>query len=378
MIHHVIAVGGEVAGFPTLDGEVISSVFDDGADTWTLTTADGQTCRSRIVLAGQPPFVPWIPDLFGRRDFRGDSFHAAAAPADFDPAGRRIAVIGADSSAGRLIGRFAGSAATVKVFPLPPRRIVPPPPRMGRYLRRRHAKVVESPVNEVTAAGVRTADGVHHDADVVVYGTGFAVRAGLPPQTLVGARGQTIQQAWINGTEPYLGIALHGVPNYFAVGGPDPQAALHYVVECLRLVEGHTRIEVRRSDQQVFNERVYLHRPRPRGFASAFEVSSPGEGVQDDTYDGPATLSSAETCAHARVRLIGHVDPLDGQYHWQGTVFDLLPAELTRARTVTLVVGERSASARLTEETPQGTHSIAGVGAPPFAMADLEFSTPRR
>jgi hypothetical protein len=30
-------------------------------------------------------------------------------------------------------------------------------------------------------------------------------------------------------------------------------------------------------------------------------------------------------------------------------------------------VGEHNAPARITEETPQGTHSIAGVGAPPFA-----------
>ena len=40
-------------------------------------------------------------------------------------------------------------------------------------------------------------------------------------------------------------------------------------------------------------------------------------------------------------------------------------------------MGERIASARITEETPQGTHSIAGVGAPPFALADVELSTPR-
>jgi hypothetical protein len=36
-----------------------------------------------------------------------------------------------------------------------------------------------------------------------------------------------------------------------------------------------------------------------------------------------------------------------------------------------LAVGERSASARITEQTPQGTHSIAGVGAPPFALAEV-------
>jgi hypothetical protein len=362
MTPDVIAVGADLAGFPTLDGEVISSVFDDDTDTWTLTTADGQSCRSRIVLAAKSPLVPWIPDLFGRRDFRGVSFHAAAPATDFDPAGRRIAVIGGDASAGQLIGQWTRSRAAVTVFPLPPRRIVAPTRRIVSFTRRGHAKVIASPVNEVTAAGLRTADGVHHHADVIVYGTGLAVRAGLPPETLVGARGQTIQRAWVNGTQPYLGIAMHGFPNYFFLDGP--------VLECLQLMQGRTRIEVRRSSQQVFNERVHLRRPRPHGLASAFDVSSPSQGVHDDNYDGPATLTAAGSSEQVRVRLTGHIDPIDGQYHWQGTIFGDLPASLTRARTVTLAVDERSASARITEGTPQGTHSIAGVGAPPFALSD--------
>jgi hypothetical protein len=47
---------------------------------------------------------------------------------------------------------------------------------------------------------------------------------------------------------------------------------------------------------------------------------------------------------------------------------------LARVRTVTLVVGDRRVSARITEETPQGTYSIAGVGAPPFTLADVEVA----
>jgi hypothetical protein len=368
MTRDVIVVGGDLAGFPRLDGEVISSVFDDDTDTWLLTTVDGETCRARVVVAHTSPFVPWIPDLFGRREFRGASFHAAAALADFDPAGQRIAVIGADAAAGRLIGRLTRSGATVKVFALPPRRFVRQTRRARRYLRRR-PELVTSPIDELTAAGIGTADGIHHDADAIVYGTGLCVRAGLPPDTLVGAKGLTIQQAWTNGMEPYLGIALHGFPNYFIADGPAPRD----VIECLQLMKMHTRIEVRRSNQQVFNERVHLHQLRHRNLGSAFDLSSPG-GVHDDTYDGPATLSSADIHQQVRVLLSGHVDPIDGQYHWQGTVFDPLPAGLKRAGTLTLTVGDRSAPARITEETPQGTHSIAGAGAPPFALAEVEFT----
>jgi Domain of unknown function (DUF4873) len=360
-----------VDDFVIFGREVVSSVFDDDADTWTLTTGDGETCRGRVIVSCTSPFVPWIPDLFGRREFRGVSFHATALPANFDSAGLRVAVVGADATAGPLIGRLTRSGASVKVFPLPPRRVVPQTRRARRYLRRQ-AEVVVSPIDEVTAAGIRTADGIHHDADAIVYGTGFAIRAGLPRDALVGAGGVTIQQAWTDGMEPYLGIAVHGFPNYFTVDGPNFEASMRHIVECLQLMTGHTRIEVRRSSQHVFNERVHLGSSSRRLVPSAFDLVS-SVGVHDDIYDGPATVTVADICTETRVRISGHIDPIDGRYHWQGTLFGRYPADvLARLRTVTLMVGDRSVSARITEETQQGAYSIAGVGAPPFVLADVE------
>lgn len=347
MIHQVVTVGAEV----------ISAVFDDDADTWTLTTGDGQTHRARAVIAAQAPFAPWIPDLPGRNDFHGPAFHAAA-PEDFDPAGKRVAVIGTDSSAGRLIGRLAGHAAKVEVFAHPPRRVVGTTRRRWRRRQSSGHPVIAEPIDTLTPSGIRTRDGAHHNADAIIYGTGFAVT----DQVLVGTGGLTIQDAWHDGMEPYLGVAMHGFPNYFLANGSE---TARYVGECLQLMEGYSRIEVRRSTQQVFNEHVFLRPPEDRPLASAFDLSS---GTHDETYDGAATLKVADISQQVRVHLIGHVDPIDGQYHWQGTVFDPIPADLLkRNRAVTLAVDERSAPARITEETPQGTYSIAGVGPPPFA-----------
>ena len=369
----LLATGNkDIGDLVILDREVIGAVFDDNTDTWTLAIPGGEACRGRVVIACGSPFVPWTPNLLGRNDFRGTSFHAAAPDPDFDPAGQRIAVIGADAAAGQLIGRLTRSGAAVKVFPLPPRRVIAPRRRAKHYLRRQ-AELVASPISAVTASGIRTADGTHHDVDTVVYGTGLTIAD--REAALVGAGGLTLQQIWRDGMEPYLGVALHGFPNYFTVSGPEFDAAMHYVVECLQLMKGHARIEVRRSSQQVFNERVHLRGPSRRLVASAFDLVS-SVGVHDDIYDGTATVTVADICREVRVRIAGHIDPIDGQYHWQGTLFGQLPADvLARVRTVTLVVGERSVSARIIEETPQGTHSIAGVGAPPFALADVEVAT---
>jgi cation diffusion facilitator CzcD-associated flavoprotein CzcO len=372
--HDVIVVGGGFAGLPTLDGDVRRAVFDDDTNTWTLTTATGEIHRARVVISRQSPLVPWTPNLEGRNDFHGLSFHAAAPDPDFDPTAQRIAVLGADATAGRLIARLTRRAASVKVFPLAPRRVVAPTRRARRYLRRQ-AEVVTSPIDVVTPSGIRTTDGIRHDVDTIIYGTGFAVAEQGP--ALVGTHETTLRQAWQDGMEPYLGIAVHGFPNYFLISGPDAEAAQRYVTKCLQLMGGDTRIEVRRSSQQLFNERVHLHGPPPQLARDAFDRSS-SAGVHDDIYDGPATLTLAEVDHPVRVRLTGHVDPIDGQYHWQGTIFDQLPADvLTKSRAADLAVGEQSAPARITEATPQGTHSIAGVGTPPFALADVEFTVPQ-
>ena len=180
--------------------------------------------------------------------------------------------------------------------------------------------------------------------------------------------------------EPYAEVAVHGFPNYFWLTGPDHDTQLRHIAACLQLMERTpaTRIEVRRSSQQVFNERVHSRSLPHRSVAHAYDLSS-GADREEHAYDGMATLTVDDTAHQVHVRLTGHVDPLDGKYHWQGTVFDSLPGDvLRRSRQVLLDAGARSATARITEHTPQGAHSIAGVGAPPFADNGVELALPRR
>lgn len=363
-----------------LNEPVQGSVFDDATDTWVLSTGGDDTIRGDVVITDRRVFVPWMPDIPGRNEFLGESFHAAAWDPAFDPAGKRIAVVGTDAAAGHLVGVLLGSARSVTAFAVAPRRFITevllPRTRATRWLRRRiparheppAAQQVWSGIAAVTPAGIRTSDGAEHLADAIIYGTGYAATT---DHKLVGAHGLSIQQAWDDGMEPFLGVAVHGFPNYFFLTGPDVDAQVRYVVGCLRHMArtASTRIEVRRSTQQVFNERAQLTSVQPLAVASAFELSSSAP-AGEDVYDGTATLQIAETRRDVRVRLTGHLDPLDGRYHWQGTVLDKLPPDvLKQARAGTLTVGERSASARITEETPWGTHSVVGVGTPPYSSS---------
>lgn len=183
------------------------------------------------------------------------------------------------------------------------------------------------------------------------------------------------------GMLPYLGVAVHGLPNQFFVTGPDVRGQQQYIAACLTAMArtGSTRIEVRRSTQRTYTDRykpgapINWRRMRQKILA-AFDLSS-HIGVDDEVFDGQAIVRLGEDSHHARVRLTGHVDPIDGRYHWQGMLFaDLHDARLPHAVTVT--VGAQTAEARIVEQTPQGGYSVVGVGTPPFARDDVELAVP--
>jgi hypothetical protein len=91
------------------------------------------------------------------------------------------------------------------------------------------------------------------------------------------------------------------------------------------------------------------------------------EATADKVYDGPANLRVADDDHSVRVRLTGRLDPIDGRYHWQGTIFGTLPDDVLKRPEALLTANGQTAAGRITERSAQGGHSIAGVGAPPFA-----------
>jgi hypothetical protein len=183
------------------------------------------------------------------------------------------------------------------------------------------------------------------------------------------------------GMVPYLGVAVHGLPNRFFISGPDVRGQQQYIAQCLNAMARteSTRIEVRHSTQRTYTVRyrpgnaIDWRRVR-RKIRSAFDLSS-RVTIEDEVYDGPAAVHIGDDIHDVRVRLTGRLDPIDGHYHWQGTVFDTLPDDNTQQR-VRLAVGDRIAEARIVERTPWGTYAVVGVGEPPFALDTLEVTLP--
>ena len=76
-------------------------------------------------------------------------------------------------------------------------------------------------IARVTERGVVTPDGVEHEADVIVFGTGFRPNDLLTPLSIRGRHGIDINDAWRDGTVAHKGTTVAGFPNVFLLVGPN-------------------------------------------------------------------------------------------------------------------------------------------------------------
>jgi cation diffusion facilitator CzcD-associated flavoprotein CzcO len=97
--------------------EIAGARFDAERAAWRLRTTGGEQIEAEVLVSavGQlnRPFVPAIP---GRDRFRGASFHSARWSPDFDPARRRIAVVGNAASAIQFVPPLATEAKRLTIF----------------------------------------------------------------------------------------------------------------------------------------------------------------------------------------------------------------------------------------------------------------------
>jgi len=133
-------------------------------------------------------------------------------------------------------------------------------------LRRENVSVETAGIERVTERGVVTADGVEHEVDVIVFGTGFTVAEGLATMNVTGRDGRKLADAWVDGPEALLGTTVAGFPNLFTIVGPNTglghssmvfmvESQLNYVLDALHTVDRHraVAIDTRPEAQAEFN-----------------------------------------------------------------------------------------------------------------------------
>jgi cation diffusion facilitator CzcD-associated flavoprotein CzcO len=105
---------------------VAAAEFDQGTATWTLTLDDGGTLQATAVVCSVGQLgSPRLPDIPGRDEFAGPSWHSGRWDHDVSLAGKRVAVIGTGASAIQFVPEIAKVAGHVDVYQRTPPYVLP-------------------------------------------------------------------------------------------------------------------------------------------------------------------------------------------------------------------------------------------------------------
>jgi cation diffusion facilitator CzcD-associated flavoprotein CzcO len=125
-----------------------------------------------------------------------------------------------------------------------------------------------SPIVEFTEHGLRTADGIEHEVDTVIYGTGFHAADYLCSLDVYGTGGRRLRNDWHDGAEAYLGTVVPGYPNLFTLYGPNTNGvtSIIYILEAQaefvrRVLDdmgdaGVQAVEIRRDIHDAYNAEI--------------------------------------------------------------------------------------------------------------------------
>ena len=76
-------------------------------------------------------------------------------------------------------------------------------------------------ITGITPPGVRTVDGLVHEVDVIIWGTGFKATEFLAPMSIKGRDGRDLHDDWREGARAYYGMTVPHFPNLFVMYGPN-------------------------------------------------------------------------------------------------------------------------------------------------------------
>jgi cyclohexanone monooxygenase len=263
------------------DGERVASI-GTGASAIQYVPAIAPTTAHLTVFQRTPiwiaprfdfPFTPEQQELFERdpaaaRKLRDEAFHAyESASFDADDPQTREAT---ELARSYLMRKVADPVLRAKLMPDYPAGCKRPLMSRDWYptFALPHVSLETTPIAELTERGVRTADGVEHRVDTIVYGTGFKAADYLAGIDVYGTGGRRLRDEWNDGAEAYLGTLVAGYPNFFTLYGPNTNGVnsiiyiheaqttfVRHILDLMRRRGAHT-VEVTPAAQRRYNDEI--------------------------------------------------------------------------------------------------------------------------
>jgi cation diffusion facilitator CzcD-associated flavoprotein CzcO len=115
-----------VMPFIRCNAEVARAEYDEVAQLWRLTLANGERISARALVAGAGILhVPFYPEIEGAESFAGKTMHTADWDDAYDLKGKRVAVIGTGASAVQLVPGIAAKVAHLDLYQRTPGWVIP-------------------------------------------------------------------------------------------------------------------------------------------------------------------------------------------------------------------------------------------------------------
>ncbi|UGT43864.1 NAD(P)/FAD-dependent oxidoreductase [Nocardia yamanashiensis] len=133
-------------------------------------------------------------------------------------------------------------------------------------LQRENCKLITWPIAELSPHGIRTAEGIEHRFDCIVFATGFEVSKQGTPIPVTGRGGRVLADEWRGGAYAFKSVTVAGYPNLFLTFGPNSgpghnsalvymEAQIDYLTDAIRLILDRDlrMLEPRRDRQDRYN-----------------------------------------------------------------------------------------------------------------------------
>jgi cation diffusion facilitator CzcD-associated flavoprotein CzcO len=128
-----------------------------------------------------------------------------------------------------------------------------------------NVQLITTGIAEVRPHAIVTEDGVEHEVDTIIYGTGFHVTDQPLIDRVRGRDGRLLAEHWDGALAAYNGTTIAGFPNLFTLLGPFTglghtsvvimiEAQIEYLLKALDAMEerGAVSVEVRKDAQDAF------------------------------------------------------------------------------------------------------------------------------
>jgi len=169
-------------------------------------------------------------------------------------------------------------------------------------LQQPNCQLITWPIATLSPKGIRTAEGIEHQVDCIVFATGYDVCTTGAPIPITGIGGRRLNDEWARGAQAYKSISVSGYPNLFLTFGPNSgpghnsalvymESQIHYTVQGIAkiLQENLKTLDVRPEVQRRYNQAIQKRLAKTNWNSGCKSWYLTADGFNPSMYPGFAT-----------------------------------------------------------------------------------------